>query len=597
MAKLIQNFCHKVTKSLDSNELKYMNDSKFDILIEHLKPDNKLLLPISDGKIENKITDDGIDTYYMQGFVDGNGNMHGPYSSDNLDVSNDNHDNDNDHTDSNESVIESYFENEEEQNDNSNNDVYLFNGGIDDHKGSRKKADTKSLKSMANSNFTSNTAPSSHFSKHLRPFKINKNGHKTPVFDPERTQRLYASADLTLNKLESILLRSFLIRLSDKLYSKEPIFGILNSEKSFENTNDRIKDNYHVFLKYDYLKNVMEWEDNEACSIKNRESRYSTDFYKQVPLAFSHFANEENNTNSFKNYWYYKINDFNNLKKLKKSRSKKEKKNLIDKKKRDDIFTFETGTTSKVSPTTPNCPKKSDSKNASHLNITKTNFQVPKRSSSRTSFPSAENTPKAISSKLLRQKSIERAKSDSNFLSDSQKSFCKSKNLSIESFSVPRMNLNGDSPSLTPNFLAPQPPLVPLPYGSGDNSKQETKEESLPIPFPRAASPSDDIEVHADDEMSTSSTIHVYPKTKNVSIPKNPLSSLPFKFFGSYAERGNNTIENILLGDILEEKYSSQEDIAEDPENNFINLYHDYDDDNLETNEYSKFNDDASKSE
>ncbi|KAL6928202.1 hypothetical protein ACO0SA_002934 [Hanseniaspora valbyensis] len=409
MAKLIQNFCHKVTKSLDSNELKYMNDSKFDILIEHLKPDNKLLLPISDGKIENEITDDGIDAYYMQ---------------DDLDVSNDNHD---DHTDSNESVIESYFENQEEQNEKINNDVYFFNGGIDDHKGSKKKSDTKSLKSMANSKFTSNTAPSSHFSKHLRPFKIDKNGRKSPVFDPERTQRLYASADLTLNRLESILLRSFLIRLSDKLYSKEPIFGILNSEKSFENTNDRIKDNYHVFLKYDYLKNVMEWEDNEASCIKNRESRYSTDFYKQVPLAFSHFTNEENNTNSFKNY-------------------------------------------------------------------------------------------------------------------------CSSAT------------------------------LVPLPYRSGDYTKQKTKEENLSISSPRATSPSDDIEVHADDEISTNSIVHLYPK--NVSIPKDPLSSLPFKFFGSYAERGNNTIENILLGDILEEKDSSQEDIAQDPENNFISLYDDDDDNN-----------------
>ena len=198
----------------------------------------------------------------------------------------------------------------------------------------------------------------------------------------------------------------------------------------------------------------------------------------------------------------------------------------------------------------------------------------------------------------MRQKSVERAKSNSNFLSDSQKSFCKSATLSIESFSVPRRNMNTDSPPLTPNSLVPRPPIVPLPYRSGDYTKQKTKEENLSISSPRATSPSDDIEVHADDEISTNSIVHLYPK--NVSIPKDPLSSLPFKFFGSYAERGNNTIENILLGDILEEKDSSQEDIAQDPENNFISLYDDDDDNNnndLETNEYSKFYDDASKSE
>ncbi|XBW37727.1 hypothetical protein QEN19_003310 [Hanseniaspora menglaensis] len=551
-----KSFSQSIAESLHFSKLKYVTEAEIDQLLEKSNIYIKNQKCSEDKKVSSHKL---VDFYGIQSIIDEMGVVHGPYASDVLDLS--------------AVEIPKQIANENyHQGDQSS--IYSFTPSID-------YADK--IDSELNVNFHKNAfddvkpaakKQSFRVLSNLRPFRVSRDQVVVSIYNSRITNNLYDSADLALSKHESALLKNFLMRLDEKIYNTEKCTGTLHRLQ-----DDQIPtDEDTVFMKYRYLKNILEWSD------KNYKSKtflnYSLASIDQHPKAYATISSK-NNGQRFK---FYFLNKIKKIKLQKKSRNYDDSINLSFKSSQLSV------------------PKRNPSRptTTSFFAISRTS-SINSKNSSIISKNTLERIKKNSESKILRRKSLERSRLDLNFVSNKRKTIPISPSMSVGSLaslnnaSVSPVNFSALSlPTPTPQALKStgfkkEKPLIKklsqkkakkmFAQKSTENQVQQQysneiikiKDQYIHSPYsvsiPSSTNQTSFIsfeydEPVADNEQSVNSSIRVsesggiyvpysYQKTRSQSIIKT----------GTYFARNADTMPKIL---------SNKE---HDPETSFINVY------------------------
>lgn len=207
MNSTIKSFSHKLSNSLDLNEFKHISAKQVDQMVNSVQPRFKGKKP------------DSFEMLYpfsKEVLLDDFGCMHGPYESDNLVV------------DSSESPVSS-------DSDNYNDITDLY---------------TDKEQYSVGTISTNQTERTSLFSKDLAPLKFT--GTDVTFKKNEAAGKgLSSNAEDELHKFETILEKDFLKRFDQQMYKEDVLFTELNSITGSD-----------VFIKFQYLKNILELDDN-----------------------------------------------------------------------------------------------------------------------------------------------------------------------------------------------------------------------------------------------------------------------------------------------------------------------------------------------
>lgn len=412
MKAAIKSFSRKVAKSLDSNSLKYVSESEIDALIEKINPNNKVLLKVNNSYISKANLENYLSSYLDQELLEV-GNIRKPETDLNF-YSKYQHETLNN---MNQVVTSIAINNKDSFSENCR---FLTDGDI-------KNKTPKSIESVKNSQIPYESTSSSRFQA-LGPleqaFQGTQNERQELDFAGEKMQTHFRSADLLLNKLESILLGDYLSRFDNTLYTEQALMG----ELDFSNSGIQ-KRNDCIFIRYCNLKNVMEWDDEEFIE----KSKYTVDSVENVPIAwtarFPHRAK-----NDFKRFFYKQLKAANYI---------TEKTDKFNNNKRSRFkkipFYF---SSSKISTS------------SSKQNLPKRN---PSRSLSRISLSAISSTKKSVSS-LLRQKSFERANVGLASVFVNEASPKRFQTLPAEKLPFSLSNNNLESPNLSTRSFSQTPP-------------------------------------------------------------------------------------------------------------------------------------------
>ncbi|KAL6932963.1 uncharacterized protein HGUI_00217 [Hanseniaspora guilliermondii] len=207
MKNTITTFSHKLSNSLDLNEFKHITAKQVDQMINSVQPRFKSKQPDSF---------DNLYPFSKDILLDDVGCMHGPYESDNLVV------------DTSESAASS-------DSDDYNDITDLY---------------TDKDMYSAGSISTNPTERTSYFSKDLVALKFG-NDDAALRNDKSTSSKVSLDAEHELHKFEKILERNFLKRFDQQMYKEDILFSELNSITGSD-----------VFIKFQYLKNIMELDDN-----------------------------------------------------------------------------------------------------------------------------------------------------------------------------------------------------------------------------------------------------------------------------------------------------------------------------------------------
>lgn len=240
MTITFNKFSHKVSNSIDSNNFKHITAKQVDTMIESIKP--KFNLDHKSNKFENTTS------LHEQIFVDDFGFMHGPYESDNL-------------------VVNS-----------SGSDIIFEEDDYNDITGLYTENDPSSISSVS----TNQAERISQFSKDLVPLKYDTNKSKSKVYERKKAEESFFKADVELHKCETLLEKDFLTRFNEKMYMDDVLLG-----------NIDLNLNSNVFIKFEYLKNIMEWNDTHIKGKDINIHDISVHFKDNTTLQFDEF---ENNT-------------------------------------------------------------------------------------------------------------------------------------------------------------------------------------------------------------------------------------------------------------------------------------------------------------
>lgn len=369
MKAAIKSFSGKVAKSLDPNNLKYVSESEIDSLLETINPNNKTLLKVNDSYISKTNLENYLYYYMNQDFL----------NEDYMKLS---------QTDSD---LDAKYQpktwpkiNQGDPSINTVHDTGLSGSYQKFHAVGIKNG---AAKSIANNSTNSNAPHENRASSKLEALDLPQQAHQYPQnkrqnlnFTNEKLQKHFDSVDLKLIKLESILLGDYLARFDNTLYTQQALVGNVDvSNAGLQKRNNRI------FIRYDNLKNVMEWDTDEFI----QKSKYKFDSTEHVQVALTTDL-LNNSNNNFKRFFYRQLKAANH-KTAKGDRYLKKKINRF-----------------KKIPYHPSSTKISTF--SSQTSLPKRN---PSRSSSRISLSAFKSRKKSVST-LLRQRSFERANIDVN---------------------------------------------------------------------------------------------------------------------------------------------------------------------------------------
>lgn len=207
MNNTIKSFSLKLSNSLDLNEFKHITAKQVDQMVNSVQP------RFESSKAESF---EKLYPFSKDILLDDIGCMHGPYESDNLVV------------DSSESPA------------SSDTDDY---NDITDLYADKEQYSVGTIS-------TCQTERTSYFSKDLVPWNFARNGTSFKKDGSDGTG-LSLDAEHELQKFETVLERDFLKRFDQQMYKEDILFTELNSITGSD-----------VFIKFQYLKNILELDDN-----------------------------------------------------------------------------------------------------------------------------------------------------------------------------------------------------------------------------------------------------------------------------------------------------------------------------------------------
>lgn len=363
----MKSFSHKLSNSLDLNEFKHITAKQIDQMVNAVQPKFKK---------KNSASFEKLYPFSKEVLLDDFGCLHGPYESDNLLV------------DSSESVA------------SSDSDDY---NDIPDLYADKEQYSVGTIS-------TNPTERTSCLSKSLTPLKFFGNGTSSKNSDSDE-KRLSLNAEHELRKFETMLERDFLKRFDQQMYKEDILFTELNSITGSD-----------VFIKFQYLKNILELDNNFIENESFTTKDISVDAQNKNFIHMNSFSLDKkfSTTKVFEKFVSKAPNQSRSFRSPSKKAVKKalgsndvnmEKENSDS----DDYIINNESISSDSHKVTRRVPTKRLSKPNSILpNIKKSEVQNPgniskKHLTRKTSKSDRSSAARSEASKILRQKSLKRA--------------------------------------------------------------------------------------------------------------------------------------------------------------------------------------------